>query len=140
MSDNQLFKQCLEEDPKERQTIDDLINELLDILLNHHQLAILFNSKIKSNEKYYSTLFYNRDQLYSDKRSEGDNKIAIHYLSLDADQNIPKVQFILGAFYYKGEYITRDINKAIHYYSLAADQNHPKAHFILELNIINRLI
>ena len=131
LNDNQLFKRCIEEDQIKRPTIEDLFIELLIFLLRHHQLANLINSKIKSNEKYYSTLFYNRDKLYIDKHSDAYKKFAIHYFSLAANHNHPDAQFNLGLIYYKGEYITRDINKAIHYFSLAANQNHPQAQSIL---------
>ena len=42
----------------------------------------------------------------------------------------------LGNIYYKGEYISRDINKAIHYLTLAANQNVVNAQFSLG-NIYN---
>ena len=50
-----------------------------------------------------------------------------------ANQNIPEAQFYLGEIHYRGEYITRDINKSIHYFTLASNQNIPKAQFTLGL-------
>lgn len=44
-----------------------------------------------------------------------------------ADQKHPFAQYFLGALYYEGKHIRKNINKALHYLSLATEQNEPHA-------------
>lgn len=50
-----------------------------------------------------------------------------YYLYLAANQNIPRAQFIIGAIYFKGKIIKRDIKSAIHYYKEASNNNNSHA-------------
>ena len=79
-------------------------------------------------------LFITKDDLYNlGIVYFRQNKIqyAIYYLTLAANQNDLRAQFILGDIYYNGKYVKRDINYAIHYFTLAANQNDANAHLML---------
>jgi len=53
------------------------------------------------------------------------NQEEFFYLKKIADhQNIAKVQFIIGACFEHGKWITKSLEKAFHYYKLAADQGY----------------
>ena len=70
---------------------------------------------------------------YQNKYFLRDIKKAIHFYSLDSDQNHPEAQYNLGFIYYDGRYVKRDIKMAIHYFALSSNQNFHQAQYVLEL-------
>lgn len=58
---------------------------------------------------------------------EKNINMAIKYLELASNQNLPEAHFLLGLIYYEGLDVKQDYKKAFYYFSLAAEQELPEA-------------
>lgn len=58
---------------------------------------------------------------------EKNINMAIKYLELASNQNLPEAHFLLGLIYYEGIDVKQNYEKAFKYFSLAAEQQLPEA-------------
>ena len=136
----EIIKKCTNENPENRPSILDVIEEFSAVFQSKVQIGNYFETFTNhfKNLKFLSLFkkdFSNNPNVQNNLGClffggiyvTRDTNKAIHYFQLASNQNLSFAQCNLGDIYFT----KKEITKAIHYLTLAATQNIPKAQFSL---------